>query len=157
MESCDVFVIFLCLSVHMCCGSIDKLRFLETVDDRIIELLAKPKKRNAEFILDQIDLYNHCLFNIIEIMRLRTPDFLETCRSFIDTRGPACIQQPIDEQYLKQGFDWNDEKLYEFQLLFTQTFNLWDLFLETFMTAKVDYRTYVATEGPVSDEDDVKL
>lgn len=154
MKSFDVCISLIAasLSVYKCFASVDKLRFLETVDERIIELLAKPMKRNSEYILDQIDLYNHCLYNIIEIMRLKTPDFLETVRSFIDTRGPACIQQPIDEEYLKLNFGWSDEKLYEFKLIFTQTFELWDLFLEAYMKMKVNYRTYIATEGPLSDE-----
>lgn len=154
MKSFYIWVSFflVCLIVCRTIGSVDKLRFLETVDDRIIELLAKPLKRNSEYILDQIDLYNHCLYNIIEIMRLKTPDFLETVRSFMDTRGPACIQQPIDEDYLKQGIGWSDEKLYEFKLLFTQTFELWDLFLESYLKMKVDYRTYIVTDDPLSDE-----
>lgn len=109
------------LNIFICYGNFDKLRFLENVDEKIIELLAKPKTRNAEYILDQIDLFNHCLNKVIEMMKLKTPDFAPTAKYYIEVGGPSCIQQPIDEEYLQAGFGWSDEKLHEFKTLFTET------------------------------------
>uniref|UniRef100_A0A1B6E6C3 Prolyl 4-hydroxylase alpha-subunit N-terminal domain-containing protein n=1 Tax=Clastoptera arizonana TaxID=38151 RepID=A0A1B6E6C3_9HEMI len=131
-----VVIVFLSFCLIGFSKEFDKATFLNRLDDNIVEYMVNPSKELADRILDELDLYNQSLNSIIELINLRDPGVLETCREILDRRGPRTLHEEVDESYLQKGFGWTDEKLTEFRNIIGDTKLLWDMFKKSFVTMK---------------------
>lgn len=131
-------VVFILLNLCLICASryFDKTKFLNNLDDNVVEYMVNPSKETSERILDELDLYNQSLNSIIDLIKIRDPGVIPTCREILDRRGPRTLHEEVDEAYLQKGFGWSDAKLTEFRNIIGDTRLLWDLFKKTFVTMK---------------------
>lgn len=122
------FTLFALLGLNFICALCLKLEdFMMNIDNFIVKQLLTPRKKFADDILPNINLYNMNLYNIAKAFRNHKPNTSQIVETLCKREMTKFVSRRKDfnDSLIQRIFEWEDHHMYHLNYTIETTERLW--------------------------------